>query len=376
MRKQLCFAVLILSQLYSAIAIGAEASASPKQGLSSFISIYQSSRTARELIQKMPMFGPDAEEMHEVIWGRQMDEPLPPISFDLSRRSITIQNQTLQFDSNDITQMKINGRAYIWDVEKTYYENMGQIYLLNSKHEKTGFYSLVIKSAWAQDRDFFPEVDAGAQQKQAATESTGSRLSNLLSLSGFGGFLKGATVAKTVLAGLSKLSWVMVAADYVVNFEHAALAHALSGCESQAQKLKRIMNENHISLADFRCSNGLLGISNRKNNIAFWTPDKKKLPFVASWETSELYVDERKEVYKFDFRSLQSVNKAGGASVTFGPEFDKYKKNLEPYRKILFEIGKRNSCFSCEAEFKKLLVRSQPGPYPDVPSAPQKAGAK
>lgn len=362
--------------MVSAIAFGAEPSANQKQAFSSFISLYQSSRSARELVQKMPMFGPAAEQMHALIWGSQMDEPLPPISFDLSMRSITIQNQTLQFNGDDSAQMKINGQAYAWDVEKTYYENMGQIYLLVSKPDKTGFYSLIMPNAQAQDRDFFPEVDAGTQKQQSRSQSLASGLSNLLSLSGIGGLLKGATVTKTVLGGLSKLSWVVVAADYVVNFEHAALAHAFSGCEAQAKKLKRIMNEGHISLADFRCSNGLLGFSNRKNNIAFWTPDKKKLPFVASWETSELYVDERKEVYKFDFRSLQSVNKAGGVSVTSGPELDKYKKNLEPYRKVLFAMGKSNSCFSCEAEFKKILVRSQPGPYPDASVAAQPSGVK
>jgi hypothetical protein len=335
-----------------------------KKIMQSLINSYQNSKTFRELVRRNPGSGPDSEKQHEMILGAGMDKPLPKLSYDLTQKTFAFGTHKLQFTDLANGVALVDGREYKWDDKKTYFENYGQIFLLTrEKRKAAGVSKIFLAAAQAQDRGFFPETNDVAQEQSLKESSWKDIGFNVGQSMGLAMFVKGATAA--VLGEVGLIAVQMQFYSSVVNYAHAYISPS---CKSQIENLKGLMNKFSISLSKFQCA-GMLS-KNDKNNVGFWTPDKKNLPFVADWETSQLYVDPTKETYKFGFSALKSVNTADGETLTSGEQFEEYKKNLEPYRKVLYAMGVSNSCYKCESDFQELVKR-RPGPYP-MDGAPER----
>jgi hypothetical protein len=344
------FIVLLLSSIF------AHAETDSQAAVKSFVGLYNKSASMNELIHKMPNFGPAASEIHRTFLGNEIDKPLPTLGFDLSESNLSIRVGKVDLKVLNLAEgeFEINKKRFKWEPKNNYYENLDRL-LESQAQRKTSAWMFLMPNADAQERAAFPELNE-AQQNDAINK-------NFL-LIGILGPIPLSTVTFTRIAtgasvNVGALAVVGLATDYLVNIGHSALAPS---CEQQTLELQKIMNAQHISLSSLTCGAHL---SARNNSIEFWTPDGKALPFIANWESSDLWVD-RGEVYHFGFDELKKVTLSSeGAKtvITSGPRFEEYRKNLEPYRQVLQKIGTWNSCYKCEDYFKKNLAQPSPGNY-------------
>jgi hypothetical protein len=319
----------------------------------------------RDLIRKVPGFGPAAESLHQNLLGSEMDKPLPRLDFDLSKQNLQMGSHRLKFIDLMAGTVQVDGRDFVWNREITYYQNWERLYrrMTETPAKSADWIYWILPTAEAQNRDFFPPADEEAQAK--TDDSTPySRAAGGLGYMGFVSLIK-KVPWRAELGEVGFIGMVAIATDLAMNYGFAFYRPSfhkgyvkVDDCEAQSKTLKTIMNQAHISLSGFTCHNE---IGKRDTNISFFTPDKKLLPMVANWESSSVWVNPS-EIYNFNYRALDSV-KRSDATLSSGPKFEEYKKNLEPYRQVLFQMGLNNSCFRCEPYFQEHLVYAHPVTY-------------
>jgi hypothetical protein len=186
---------------------------------------------------------------------------------------------------------------------------------------------------------------------------------------------EGKAVAKAsyILAAIGPLYWA-------TEHAHAYLATPL--CSKQVADLKKILTEQKLSLARFSCSDPMITFKKEDGSLRSLAP---------YWRAGALVDSQLGELYSFSYDALKSMKRKevgsgkGGFRNVDGVKverpvlveykagdstFEQKAKELEPYRKALFYMGKNMSCMRCENEIVVGLTQaakapgSAPGPAP------------
>jgi hypothetical protein len=333
------------------------------QALKSFVKLYKSAKSPEELVRKLPGGGPSIEWLLRKAGSeKEMTGPLPEISYDFEKKTMQIHGAyPIEWVDAANGKFKIGGRDFGYDRELPFEENLQRAsQLVNPKPRKTSWYSWILPRAAAQERAFFPDDRAQRKDLQESHEDGVAKTIGYYMGPDLGVALTGIAMGAGTVA---TMAGVIAAIPLHYGAEYAHAYGLGPDCHKQVTELKEVMNAGKISLAGLNCTNYM---SNAKS-ISFWTPDGKKLPFIADWNASRLWVDQKTETYDFNRTELKSVTKfdAKGKKTYIkpkNPKFAAYKKNLEPYRQVLNVMGKYNSCYRCEPEIRDL-VASQPVRY-------------
>lgn len=333
-----------------------------------FVNAYNSSFSMKMLLEKLPAGGLGQAYVLNKI-GVDLNAPLPRgISFDLTKNQISFHGgYKVRFLSADNGVVEINRKQFQWNFQEPFSTNTKRILELLKPRQKSASVFSVFPQAYAQGRDFFPqepseETGSGNQFDASVMDLSaffpGVQFATGAALRSFGAWAVAPGIKWWALERSGQIGATVVATYWGVNKAHALLAPA---CSKQVNELKQIMNENKIGLSSIDCKT----IFNSQKSIGFWTPDGKKLPFHADWTESTVSIGN--ESYQFGQHELEEVDIGAGDNERKiepgNPKFEDYKKNLEPYRQVLYVLGRYNSCYKCESAFKSDLVKKSPGSY-------------
>ena len=346
--------------LFSAMASATEQTGlSDRQIIQSAIEFYRKSKTLKELIKSNPDFGPSAVHIYSNLLPDQLQKPLQTLAFDSTKKTLSIGHGEVELIDLVKGKVKFNGALYTFDRNLNRYQNLEKILQLLAGKKSARLVDVLVNQAFAQNRDEFPT--------EVSDKYRGKDIPKIAATYAVDGYLVYTSVRSIIKrVGMPKAAnYITLAliASWAVNKAHA---YAAPSCARQVNKLKSIMNESRISLSQLECGTTTSSGSESVANISFWTPDKKELPFYANWETSEVFVDSAVEVYHFGRRQLSMVEitiPGRNQDIKSEDGLVNYKKILEPYRKVFYEIGVNNSCHKCADEFKTLLVQKSPAAY-------------
>lgn len=309
----------------------------------------QSSKTVADFVRTIPGDTTHIQKLLKVYFPEVSRSGFDPVSFNVDQKWLQFGKARFGFSKIEKGVVEYAGK------QLSYNPNFFEFYASTYKAmpKATAFVRLLMDEAFAQNRDAFPELQSHEKRAEERAEVTMDEAAfvPLMGLS----FFKNKP-AKTVGKFATRLVIPAIVSFWALHYSRAFTA---PDCSAQAKEIRDTLTAGKIGLAELNCAEVL----SARATISFWTPDKKKLPFVADWTAGELWVN-RDEVYHFGYRKLTSVeiNKPGkNITLTKGsPEFAEYAKNLEPYRQVLHIMGKYNSCFRCATEIEKALKTDKP----------------
>jgi len=357
---------LVCFATYSFAGVAAQLEpAQEKKILKDFIEIYNDSKTPYELSKKLQTLGAQGSDRNAFIFGQNYFKPLPKLSYDLNKRTLSFGTSTLEIVNLETAEAKIDGKPFKYDRGLSLIRNytnftaqppktsLLESLLMNRAHaayviqnERTGKTQII---KWTVGTDGVDEdiKTAGEKFKDSALPVAG--------------------IALFPLAGL----------NYLVTKSHAILS---SSCEQQTLDLATMMTKSGISLESVSCQD-FIGTGN-PTTLRFWTKEKSRLDLRANWTNQEAWSGSE-QFFKFDSKKLIEVREGRffepytdkNTGETYSPNyqvksfkegseyFNKMKNTIEPYRQVLEHFGKNESCYKCEAYFQHNLAQSSPKPY-------------
>lgn len=358
---------------------------SEKEVLREFVKIYKSSRTFKEFaIRTGSHRGLSSDYMSDVL-GPAYLAPLPKISFDLEKLTVSFspsvkgkgKNHSFKFISMKDGEVEFDGYRFTINPQLNGLEN--GILLAKRMQKKAAarnFESLFVPYADAQE--VVKELNISRYESSKTTIGKIREWSVLGSLDGFGqvltGYVGGAAGAALLGTGiLSGMGIGMIATTlghYGVKKLHA-YSPFVPNCEAQAAEIAEKLRAMKAMLSGLSCENMFAD-----PHMTFVDSKGSTRRLNANWERQDAYFEDSSTLYSFDRKKLKEVrylgnrqtlyNKSTGTyedgtydvmSIKSGPKFDAHQVKIEPYRAILEIMGKYESCYRCEADFHRLLVK-------------------
>jgi hypothetical protein len=190
-------------------------------------------------------------------------------------------------------------------------------------------------------------------------------------LAGYGGgAATGAALGTGVGSGIGIGMIATTLGHYGVKKLHA-YSPFVPNCEAQAAEIAEKLRAMKAMLSGLSCENMFAD-----PHMTFVDSKGSTRRLNANWERQDAYFEDSSTLYSFDRKKLKEVryldnhktlyNNSQGTyedgtydvmSVKSGPKFEELQAKIEPYRAVLEVMGKYESCYRCEADFHRLLVK-------------------
>jgi hypothetical protein len=333
--------------------------------LDRFVTEARAHQTVRDWISAAHLFS--KLDRDALLTAPRLPEKMPTITRRFNDRELVISVDGLTADFQNIHQgeLMLNG-------EKIYFQSrvdLATAYQLIDRHlrrKQTSLWPRWLSPAPAEAEAIHPTCISSKYEFMFRSPA------NLLESNfGYAGRLFAASLVVSTL-----------------NIATGVFAH----CGSQIEEMRKILREGNIGIKSIDCGSDATG-SDR--SIEFWVPEPdekghyKTRSFNLDYtllvaqdaykedEDEEVAKNKEPALYVFGTTDLQEVrarkvnaekNEYYCDSAFPGSEkFAKYKKEIEPYRKIFQYIGDFNSCYSCYHQMlRKLRTPKAPGYFPKL----------
>ncbi|MGZ3692706.1 MAG: hypothetical protein ACXWQO_00435 [Bdellovibrionota bacterium] len=375
MKNFLIFSILIWSlfPVRSFAAMQGSSRTEVRRQLESHVADAKKAKNVKEWISSARMFSSVDKGILLELPNLPQDMPTIKRRFNDSELVITVDGIDADFANAGKGELLLNGEKIFFDKSRS----LADTFQIISRHLDKSKRTTSIFSRWLST----PLAQAEAI-KPTCIESKYEfmmRSPTALLESNFG------YVGRLFVAGL-----VVSAVD--------AVTGVFANCEAQIADIKKILVDNKLGIKGIDCGSDAAGTD---RNLEFWIPEADEkgvfktrtfnLDFALALaqegnkddEEEEHSVKKNPELYIFGTSDLQEVrtrkvNVATNAyycesSKPGSEQFEKYKQDIEPFRKVFEYVGGHNTCNSC---FPKMLrdLRTPNAPkYFPVPVITEKA---
>lgn len=338
--------------------------------LRDFEKIYRSAKTWPELLRKLP----NVQAGDRIPLSKLLEkEPLPPLSASgFSLRSGKTEVTVLSLKNRDF---KVNGKYLQLTANAKLSDTVRKVFEASKNPSALSplWHLLGGPAAFAQkDRRLY------SLQEELLTDPT--RVSD----QGWGFLALAIPGVGPALAG-------GLAADYLMTKGEAWVSPS---CDQQMKELAELMRQEKVGLADIDCGEDYRGLD---RSVSFWLPSPNGQPVKREFELDYRQgtlietkdEDEEEEPASRRARNTRQAKKPDTTLYLFNraalrevrtlqeqdgrlrrvdykpgsPEFERYQREMEPMRKVLYYIGNNRTCDKCDTEIKEKLTSKRPPDY-------------
>lgn len=387
----------VLATLLFGFSLTTSATTENEQLINSYLKIYRASKSPKDLLSRLPRVDAHAYAVLSKALGSEFSSPLPRLDFDLNKSEIMVGKVHLRVVNLKEGSFLIEGRPYQYLGNEGFDHNLKRFLetLAKKPTQSARRWDWLLPEAWAEAHNFdlMPGVDPVEARDQLST-ATGvlaaspwmSSLiynsTNVVSSAAFGSnFFEhsaGGAIGRTGFYG-ALAPFVYYGSNFVT-----ANAPGVPDCVDQAYALARIMNEGQINLKELKCNNWSAFVPLQ---VAFTAPgNDREFRFDIDWFTVGIRNRSLVQsiarvgpntIYEFSRDDLVGVRLESPVvgpndensgrvetriltSASTGPDlelFNQHKNAFERYRRVMREVARNNSCYRCQNEFARILVR-------------------